>query len=364
MDAIEDGVTEDEKKKAYVISNNVPSSNPNSVVFGEDTSVKGDVAALGEIIMENPGDLDGERIRLEEPKTLISLDINTYDPQAQGQTYAPYSPSLAKVADGRARHDGDLVLTNLVLERGVLFVDGDLEITGRVEGEGAIVCTGNLTVTGQLNLQSDFLAILADGDVTVNGQGAEDFNSPSGGGTRVQGLVYSNGSFTAKDATLVGAVVSSKINGATKLERVNFGHVPEAASFDITVDAGLEPVIIEGKAEREGYDIGVELPDGTVTIFDELYESELQALSQFLAQQPEDERGEVKLYKNGVEITPPPLEVRIGLIQKAEAWNDYVTAIENNEVVTETIFSIDLNSFLSIEDNLKILWWTSERRYN
>lgn len=104
------------------------------MVFGEDTTVKGDVAALGAIVTQNPDDIDGERIQLSEPKNLLSLDIRTYDPQAQGQTYAPYSPSLAKVEDGRARHNGNLTLNNLTLERGVLFVDGDLRITERFPG--------------------------------------------------------------------------------------------------------------------------------------------------------------------------------------------------------------------------------------
>ena len=366
MEALADGVTEEEKKKAQVVSNHAPTSaKPVSVTFGEGTSVKGDVAALGEIVTENPDAFDGKRILLDEPKTLISLDISTYDPQAAGQTFAPYNESLAKITDGRARHDGDLNLSDLTLERGVLFVDGDLTITGHVKGEGAVICTGNLMVTGQLNLESDFLAVLADGDVKIDGRGTEDLDTAAGGGTRVQGLVYSNGSFTANDATLVGAVVSAKIDGVTKLERVNFGHVPEAASFEITVSAGLEAVIVEGLAKLAGYDIGVELPDGTVTFFDELHESELQALSQFLAQQPADERGEVKIYQNGVEMDSASLNigVRKDFSDKVEACDNYIIAIENNTATTETIFSIDLNSFLSIEDNLKVLWWTSVRRF-
>jgi len=55
---------------------------------------------------------------------------------------------MSEIKDGRARATGPLVLGDLKLDSGLLYVDGDLTVTGKVTGNGAIVCTGKVTVTG------------------------------------------------------------------------------------------------------------------------------------------------------------------------------------------------------------------------
>ena len=133
--------------------------------------------------------------------------------------------------------------------------------------------------------------------------------------------------------------------------------------MEIVVNADLGGITRPGPAEFEGYVVAIELPDGTITPFDQLHETDLHDLSAQLAQLPDVQRGEVRIYRDGLEVSTSSLSITVknAFLIKASEWTDYVQEIAANTSTAETIFSIDLNSFLSIEDNIQILRWTSFR---
>ncbi len=157
---------------------------------------------------------------------------------------------------------------------------------------GLLYVNRPLTVTGKVNLESDLVALVADGDVVVQGKGQED-------GTRVQGLVYTKGSFKAQDSTIVGAVVSARVDGTTELDRVNMVQVPGVTDFEVVVDEQLNLVASQpGRISRLGLVVGWEF-QGRFVPFTESSLPELRSLAKVLSKLPINGRGAVQVrYKN------------------------------------------------------------------
>ena len=211
---------------------------------------------------------------------------------------------------------------------------------------GAIVCKGAVTVTGSLNLESDLVALVAQGDVFIDGLGKE-------GGTRMQGLVYTNGSFKAEDSTVVGAIVSAQVDGTTQLDRVNMVQVPGATNFEVVVDKKLKLIVDPGRLAYQGLDIGLFF-QGRFTPFVPGNEPIMRELAEQLAALPVGERGVIEVRDaNGNVISAAGAGNEF--IEKRGIWNTYISDVAANTVERTEIFSLDLNSFLSVQGELEVL---------
>ena len=218
---------------------------------------------------------------------------------------------------------------------------------------GAIVCKGAVTVTGSLNLESDLVALVAQGDVFIDGLGKE-------GGTRMQGLVYTNGSFKAEDSTVVGAIVSAQVDGTTQLDRVNMVQVPGATNFEVVVDKKLKLIVDPGRLAYQGLDIGLFF-QGRFTPFVPGNEPIMRELAEQLAALPVGERGVIEVRDaNGNVISAAGAGNEF--IEKRGIWNTYISDVAANTVERTEIFSLDLNSFLSVQGELEVLLWKSYRQ--
>ena len=218
---------------------------------------------------------------------------------------------------------------------------------------GAIVCKGAVTVTGSLNLESDLVALVAQGDVFIDGLGKE-------GGTRMQGLVYTNGSFKAEDSTVVGAIVSAQVDGTTQLDRVNMVQVPGATNFEVVVDEELEEVVLPSRLDREGQRVGVEY-QGMFLAFKAENRARLRELAEQLAKLPEDQRGIVQVRDEAGNVVSGT-GVMIELNDKKGLWKTYLDNVASETVERTEIFKLDLNSFLSVQGELEVLLWKSYRQ--
>ncbi len=114
----------------------------------------------------------------------------------------------------------------LTLENALLFTDGDLVVTGKVTGTGAIVSKGGVTISQTSTLTANNqLAIVADKDVTIAGQGSF-----------LQGMIYTHGNFYGENFTLVGNLIaqsSDENKGQAVLQNVTL--ISNQQSADLTV---------------------------------------------------------------------------------------------------------------------------------
>ncbi len=354
LEALAGGVTEDEKQPGNVVSND---GSETAVTLGTDTKVTGDVRAAGGVDYISRDQVLGEVKEGQTAQNLPILDLSVYDPAGGGQqSYVLYEPTMTEIKDGKVRATGPLMVGDLHLDSGLLYVEGDLTITGAVTGNGAIVCSGGVTVTGQMNLESDLVALVAGGDVLIDGRGID------AGGTRMQGLVYTNGSFKAEDSTVVGAIVSAQVDGVTQLDRVNLIQVPGATNFEVVVDAKLKEIVVEGLDLRAGFQIGLEYQGG-FTAFTSTNGPALRELAAVLATLPADQRGTLQVRTTSGEVVRDvPMDVQNVLIDKRETWKGYLEDVAANTVERTEIFKLDLNSFLSVQGELEVLLWKSYRQ--
>ena len=361
LDALAGGVSEDEKQPGNVVSND---SSPTSVELGEATKVTGDVRTSGEVQILAGAEVLGKVMEGQTAQNLPILDLSVYDPAGPDgqQSSVPYQPGMPEIKDGRVRATGPLTVGDLKLDNGLLFVDGDLTITGKISGNGAIVCKGAVTVTGSLNLESDLVALVAQGDVFIDGLGKE-------GGTRMQGLVYTNGSFKAEDSTVVGAIVSAQVDGTTQLDRVNMVQVPGATNFEVVVDEDLKAVTASERSGEDNYVAGIEY-QGVFVPFNDFGSAALRELSDLLINQPSAQRGSVQVRQelDGGTYGPPLTDSEIPLVARNDKdralkkWKEYLDLVEQGTVRRTEIFKLDLNSFLSVQGELEVLLWKSYRQ--
>ena len=326
------------------------------VELREGSRVTGDVLASGRVRLSGGALVEGEIKEGQEAWPL--LDLSAYDPGREATAWAAGRPRIR----GRVRHEGALTIGDLKLDSGLLYVNGPLTVTGKVTGNGAIVVRGPVTVTGQMNLESDLVALVADGDVVVQGKGQED-------GTRVQGLVYTKGSFKAQDSTIVGAVVSARVDGTTELDRVNMVQVPGVTDFEVVVDERLEVITLSGKSEFEGFYVGVDASAGFMS-FTSANVSSLRDLAEALARLPVEQQGAVQVRRKNIDgsvgdvvlDTDLKASVKADRDRRWKAWKEYLELTADGTVARTEIFKLDLNSFLSVQGELEVVLWKSERQ--
>lgn len=369
---LEDGVLDEEKMPGHIVSN-APDERSASgslvtpaVLLGEDTSISGDAQAVGSVHLipfngSNPdasaaaarGVVDGQVRPGHDREALPQVAARDFDPT--GATDA-YEFQGEDELSGRAWHRGDLELTDDVdLQDSLLYVDGDLVINGNLSGVGAIVCTGNITVRGSMNVASDKVALVADGDVSIQGEGRFD--------SSFQGLVYAGGSFTAADTQIVGAFVSADPETGTRLHNVRSVHVPELTSFEIVDEGPLPSSAPEPLEAGEGLNI----PTPALESFSDgnggyLTDPQHWPADAIVIQWTNPATAETRTYNSVEELVTdggPRFSAHAYFNRIQDAWLQELSQRIQLEdgVGSSTVFQLDLNQFLRLSDQITVLLW-------
>ena len=176
------------------------------VLQGNQITVTGDAQASGGADF-GQNVVRGERRLHAQAVAIPDIDISAYN--TVGQPHQPIPPGIKGAgADSHVSglaHSAGPVTYNQGLhfdDGGVLYVDGDITINGEISGEGAIISQGKVTITGKGQLNSNNqVAILAGGDLTLQGAGSNDR-------LQLSGIVYSEGKVTTDYTSIYGNTVS------------------------------------------------------------------------------------------------------------------------------------------------------------
>lgn len=183
-----------------------------SIFLGQDTNISGDVRSAGEVVLDPnaPGNsihIKGQIKSNAAPEKIPTIDLAHYDPVINGSQFTPlqqasYGNGQTKL-DGIHRREGNLTIEQgLFLDGGTLYVHGDLTVRGGLSGKGILVVDGKVSLTGQSDFNaSNGVAVLASKDFSVTGSDPE--------GSYFQGMVYTEGGFSADKVTLVGSLVAA-----------------------------------------------------------------------------------------------------------------------------------------------------------
>jgi hypothetical protein len=185
--------------------------------------------------------------------TMPYLDITQYNSAAVAPALTPTSPITTVSTNSYALGNPTFTIPgNLVLQGATLYVQGNLDVTGGISGNGAVIVHGNVTVdTGADVDATSVVALAASGDVTLNGASAQP--------KFFQGLVYTEGAFTANNITIAGAFVSvSAPDGTGSISSLTLGPNTQV----VYVPAA---VTIQGGTASAGSMSGVTPLDGLVT---------------------------------------------------------------------------------------------------
>ena len=354
--------TEEDKEPSHVVSNSTAGGADKAVTLGTGTKIAGNVKAAGEI---DPGEavIQGLVLPGSTEQNLPGVSIDNFDPAGKKGVY-DWDGSVYDSVVGRARHAGNLTVGDLRLAEGLLFVDGDVEITGRVEGQGAIVATGKITVTGTMDTQADHAALVARDDITIHGDGPNS--------SKFQGLVYSEGSIDIARTTIMGAAVSKDSTGVTKLEEVKAVAIPELTTMNFDLHITLEEAkesasgahVAGGGQESEP--IGILLANADfVPLAPNPDTAALQDLGALLGQSDPpgpDQTWQVAVRNNdGSYAFEGSGAGNFAFEDAKEKWSNYVLEHKNAEVQVEEIFKIDLNTLISVDVQLEMMYHTTVR---
>lgn len=180
-------------------------SNAN-ILLGPGCLIKGDLQAGGQLQYVNgASNLVSGTVRAgAAPRQIPTLNLSTYDPQANNYAFTtlPSTSSGTTPVQGMARREGNFSVSgDLKLDGGLVYVNGDLTVTGGIQGKGLVVATGKVNVANCSNLAGGSnMALLAGDDVNLAGSDSQ--------GSYLQGLVYSQGNFSANKVTVVGTMVT------------------------------------------------------------------------------------------------------------------------------------------------------------
>jgi predicted acyltransferase (DUF342 family) len=346
---IQDGaITDDEKFPGHILSTLAATGPDPSVLLGGATEVKGDVESGGSISLVGGAQVLGKQLENStDAKLSINRTAKSYDPTSGGQSLL-YTPSTKKIS-GHYDYTGDLTIGDLTFADGMLYVKGNVTVTGDVSGIGALVAEGDITVTGSMETEADHAALVAKGDIKIHGDGPNS--------SKFYGLVYSEGSIDIARTTIMGAAVSKDTAGTTKLEDVVAVAVPELTVMDLEqhltlgeipdVNWGDTPLVVLGSnGEHTRLSPGADI-------------AELQALGEALGNNdPDGKTWEVVVQTStGFEpISSLPVRDRRDALKAEGYWRDYVLEHKNNAVKTIEIFDLDLNTLISLDVELEMMF--------
>ena len=354
---------EADKEPSHIVSNSTAGGADKAVTLGNDTKIAGDVKASGEIEVDGSAQIQGNLLPNSAEQNLPNVSIEAYDPAGEPDTYnwtGSPGPDGRPVLVGRSRYQGNLTIGDLDMAEGLLYVDGDVTITGTVKGKGAIVATGKITVTGSMNTNADHAALVAKGDIKIHGNGPNS--------SKFQGLVYSEKSIDIAKTQIIGAAVSKDTVGTTKLEDVRAISVPELTKIEFEIHATLEEAKKDAfSALYGGKPIGIRESDGTFTQLAPNPDTVgLKGLAKRLADNDDlpvrpGIHGKTwefgMLDENGFD--PAPSEATSDFFVAAGHWGDYVLEHDNANVEITEIFGIDLNTLISLDVELEMMYHTT-----
>jgi cytoskeletal protein CcmA (bactofilin family) len=186
-----------------------------AIVLGPDTKITGNVQSPGKIKLDpNGGSVVLGEIRSNAaPVVIPTIDIASYDPELKNSGSLQTLPAKLEnqKLEGFCRRKGDLEISgDISLDGAILYVDGNLKVKGGIKGKGAIFVTGTTTVEHGAVVDTDNMAaLLSKGDVSLGGYGK--------GSSAFQGVVYTEGNFTADNITLLGSFLTNAKGGKTDI---------------------------------------------------------------------------------------------------------------------------------------------------
>lgn len=341
--------------------------NGNVALVGPSTVVSGDVKAAGSVSQGSGVSVQGQVEQQHTAVALPSIEVESYDPGVSNPAARHLDPNYPGLTvDGLARREGDLMLTvsGLELNNGLLYVRGNLVVRGGVSGVGAIICTGNVEIDGGGVLTtSNLAAIVARGNVTITGTGQSS--------SFFRGLVYTEGNFSARAVTLVGAFVgnSSAPGGCQmQLDQVKAVYDPQAVKFDMKFPFGY--------SGGPGVGLGASSITPVVPDLSKFYE----AATDSYAAKPEL-LADVQYRYGGKLYSRSRLMKQVRQLSPPDGYSDWTTALDATEAdyrdkltdqltdiadryartrdaaLREGKFSLDLNRFLSVTDRLRVVFW-------
>jgi hypothetical protein len=194
----------------HLLSN---SPEEDAVSLKSEGTITGDLRTTGNIMIEsNKMKVCGELRIHQDPCTIPHLDITGYDPERKlpavpvSYLTSPFvaNPSLQGSWKVQIPQDTLYVNGNLKLNGGLLYVNGNLVVQKCIVGNGAVITTGKTTMGEGATLSSDNqVALVSGGDVKLGGSG-------SSSSSYFQGVVYTEGNFSAQEITVVGSFMSRK----------------------------------------------------------------------------------------------------------------------------------------------------------
>jgi len=209
-----------------MLPGSIVSNNPDKdaiSLLGEGT-ITGNIQSSGGVVLNPQGGMKvlGEIKCNADPAAIQKIILSDYDPEnRQGLQEMPRyldSPTL----EGFCRREGDLVIAgNLQLKEALLYVNGNLEVGDGMTGRGAVIVTGTTKIGKGADLTSDNLvALLSGSDVSLGGTGSVDSSS-------FNGIVYTEGNFTAEQVTLLGSFIAAGDKSTTiSMNNVNLVQAP------------------------------------------------------------------------------------------------------------------------------------------
>jgi cytoskeletal protein CcmA (bactofilin family) len=232
-----------------ILSNSVASD---AISLDAGTLVTGDVHAAGGLVLQQPLKIMGSIISHGASQPLPNINVALLDPIAQGRTgvaelaYGGQPTALGLSAPLAGFNHSDAALTinsDLRLDGSVLYVNGDLTVNGSITGKGAVIASGRIVVKQAARMQAiDQLALIAGGDLTLNGSGRDS--------SFIRGLIYTGGNFVANDIALLGTFVA---NGGSSAQSTVGG----AISFNnsaVQTDGSLSSIslVVAGQTTGSG----------------------------------------------------------------------------------------------------------------
>ncbi|MEW6283528.1 MAG: hypothetical protein AB1758_33265, partial [Candidatus Eremiobacterota bacterium] len=228
---------------------------------GAATRVTGDVRCAGGVQLLGGARVEGELRQRATPEVLQRVDLESYDPAGRAGLVPLQEVYGSRTLRGFGRRQGDLVCTgNLALENALLYVTGNLTVQGTITGKGVVVVLGQTRLEGGAFLSgSNLCAVLSRGNLTVSGNGQGRDRS------FFRGLIYTEGDLTARDVTLVGALVGHGGPGSgMQLDNVNAVHDPAAVKVEIdypVLNGATPPGGGQGAVDGSAEVVGPKLAD-------------------------------------------------------------------------------------------------------
>jgi hypothetical protein len=227
------GIDPEQAFPANLFSNASAGASPGApgATVRDHSRVTGSVGAIGPVSIGPECVVEGEVLPGSEPRAIPELDIEDKIAMVDS-TAAPVASSggdLTLDPNWFFKSSGPLTVNGrLDLNGSVLLTHGDLTIGGGISGTGIVLADGSVVIQdGRSHVDTgDQVAIGCRGDFTLQAEEPE--------GNYFQGLMYSEGDFTAKDITVVGATVVNGKNGShgnATLDNVRFVYNPGAVEM-------------------------------------------------------------------------------------------------------------------------------------